>query len=52
MRFMKKTPVLLVVFLLMGFYLFPAVKNMIAFSGSRPGINEMAPNFSFFSHST
>ncbi|OGW58578.1 MAG: hypothetical protein A2Z09_04425 [Nitrospirae bacterium RBG_16_43_8] len=43
---MKKVLVLLVVLLLMGFYLLPAVKNRIDFSGSRPGINGMATNFS------
>ena len=46
MRFTKKTLILLIVFLLAGFYLYPAVKNRIAFTGSRPAANETAPNFS------
>ncbi|MBI5212940.1 MAG: TlpA family protein disulfide reductase [Nitrospirae bacterium] len=46
MRFMKKTLVLSVVFLLMGFYLYPATKSRIAFAGGRPAANETAPKFS------
>lgn len=46
MRFMKKTLVLLVVLLLTGFYLYPAIESRIAFAGSRPAANETAPNFS------
>lgn len=42
MRFKKKTLVLLVVLLLMGFYLYPAIKSRI----SRPAANGMAANFS------
>lgn len=46
MRFAKKIFVLLVVLLLTGFYLYPAIKSRIAFAGSRPAANETAPNFS------
>ncbi len=45
MKYIKKTLVLSVVFLLMGIYLFPAAKNEIAFAGGRSAVSETAPNF-------
>ena len=41
-----KNIIWIVVVLAVGFYLFPVVKNRIAFAGSKLAINEMAPGFS------
>jgi len=36
----------IVVILAVGIYLFPTIKNRLAFAGSKPAINEIAPEFS------
>ncbi len=46
MKFTKKIAILLVVSLILGFNLYPRVKTRIAFSGNRPGIDKVAPDFS------
>lgn len=41
-----KNIVWFVVILAVGVYLFPSIKNRLAFAGSRPVLNETAPDFS------
>jgi len=36
----------IVVILAVGIYLFPSIKNRMAFAGSKPALNETAPEFS------
>ena len=43
---LKKSVIWLIVVLVAGIYLFPAVKNRIAFAGSKPAANRTAPAFS------
>lgn len=43
MRFSKTTPIILIITLAAGFYLFHAIKNRTPFSEKKPAVNEMAP---------
>lgn len=36
----------IVIVLVVGIYLFPTIKNRVAFAGNKPALNEMAPEFS------
>jgi peroxiredoxin len=41
-----KNIIWIVIVLVISIYLFPAVKDRLAFTGNKPAINEMAPEFS------
>lgn len=40
-----KNIIWIVVILAVGIYLFPSIKNRIAFAGNKPALNEVAPQF-------
>ena len=41
-----KNIIWIVIVLVVGIYLFPTIKNRVAFAGNKPALNEMAPEFS------
>ncbi len=43
---LKENIIWIIIVLIIGFYLFPSVKNRLAFAGSRPAVHEPAPEFS------
>lgn len=44
---LKKNIIWIIIVLLIGVYLFPSLKNRLAFAGGKPAVNETAPEFSF-----
>ncbi|MCL5061885.1 MAG: hypothetical protein M0Z70_01195 [Nitrospiraceae bacterium] len=44
----KENIIWIVIVLLIGIYLFPSIKNRLAFAGSRPAAHELAPGFSLY----
>lgn len=42
----KRNIIWIIIILAVGIYLFPSVKNRMAFAGSKPALNETAPEFS------
>ncbi|MDI6728480.1 MAG: TlpA disulfide reductase family protein [Thermodesulfovibrionales bacterium] len=42
----KRNIIWVIVILAVGIYLFPTIKNRVAFAGNKPALNEMAPEFS------
>ena len=42
----KRNIIWIIIILAVGIYLFPSVKNRMAFAGNKPALNETAPEFS------
>ena len=42
----KRNIIWIIIILMIGIYLFPTIKNRVAFAGNKPALNEMAPEFS------
>lgn len=42
----KRNIIWIIIILMIGIYLFPTIKNRVAFAGNKPALNEMAPDFS------
>lgn len=42
----KRNIIWIIIILVIGIFLFPTIKNRVAFAGNKPALNEMAPDFS------
>ncbi len=42
----KRNIIWIIIILIIGVYLFPSLKNRLAFAGGKPAVNERAPEFS------